>query len=285
MSPLNSSPLLHKGDGAKHRAGGASSGGRGLDAVPAFPGDPRLTRRPPWRLLFCRDLPQSAAAEAEEQPKQHGVACQREPGERGRGADGEAPVLCPPLSWPGTPGSPWGPRGPGTCQCHRAGSAPAQTRLAAGTGWCHQTCGATLILVPRGTSSPGSGQILPSTVRSTRARSPALSALFVPGPELCLHRHARTSQPLRTCRGPGHPRGAAGEGARRFWPGSWPWWELLCLQLTLGLLPWATLCQALRMWLSPQVSVPTRDCFGLIPSPKGLSPWHAFVPIPDMGQT
>lgn len=116
LSPLNSSPLLCKGEGEPPmcQAVGqrASNGGCRLEAVPASPGGPWLTRRPPRHLLFCRDLPQSAAAEAEEQPKQHGVACQREPGEHGPGTDGEAPVLCGPLSWPGTPGSPRGPPQP-----------------------------------------------------------------------------------------------------------------------------------------------------------------------------
>ena len=42
---------------------------------------------------FRRDLRQSAEAEAEEQPKQHGVTRQREPGQRGRSAGREAAVL------------------------------------------------------------------------------------------------------------------------------------------------------------------------------------------------
>lgn len=54
----------------------------------------------PDPFLFCRDLPEGAEAEAEEQPKQHGVARQREPGELGTGAGGEAPVLRGHLSPP-----------------------------------------------------------------------------------------------------------------------------------------------------------------------------------------
>ena len=80
---------------------------------PCFPGGLTQTPLSPRPPLFCRDLPQSAAAEAAERPQQHGVPRQREPGGPGRGAGGEAPVLRGPLSWPGTPGSPRGPPQPG----------------------------------------------------------------------------------------------------------------------------------------------------------------------------
>ncbi|XP_039944013.1 ras-related protein Rab-25 isoform X1 [Hirundo rustica] len=76
--------------------------GPGMDSRSSSPG---MAASSIW---VARNLLQSAEAEAEEQPKQHGVTCQREPCERSPSAGREAPVLRGPLSPPGTPGSPRG---------------------------------------------------------------------------------------------------------------------------------------------------------------------------------
>lgn len=144
---------------AERRARGQATGAAGskLSMLPQHGGGPWLTPSPPpppRHLLFCRDFPQSAEAEAEEQPEQHGVARQREPGERGSGADGEAPVLRGPLSRPGTPGSPRGSPQPRDVPvawswvCLHADSSGHRHGLVSPSLRCHPCPGAV------GTSSP-----------------------------------------------------------------------------------------------------------------------------------
>ena len=94
-----------------------------------------------WHFIFCRNLLQSA--EAEEQPNQHGVTCQREPCKHGPSTGGAAPVLRGPLSQLGTPGNPWG-----TPQ-------PWDTPVVSPCLHCHPCPGVV------GTSSLDRGQILP----------------------------------------------------------------------------------------------------------------------------
>uniref|UniRef100_A0A8B9EVT7 Ras-related protein Rab-25 n=1 Tax=Anser cygnoides TaxID=8845 RepID=A0A8B9EVT7_ANSCY len=133
---------------------------------------------PPAPLVFCRDLPQGAEAEAEEQPKQHGVARQREPRELGPGAGGEAPVLRGHLSPPGTSGG-----GPGHAKGTELGLGlpPCRPLWATNTGWGQAACGATPR--PGVAGSLDSGQILPETGKSLGAGSSAPSASFLSGPD------------------------------------------------------------------------------------------------------